>query len=166
MKNGTFNGTLKILTINMSGGILPLTDETLQLSELKHPDTKDTDVTDVTTSTNTKNASNCVWWHRRRATKKSSNKSKRRFGTIRTRCRWAAKDYSFMFWSSNIRSPQSNCRTHQEVMYHKYIKQRLCIFEKLSCMQVDTASQKSWFGADWSWRGIKVNIRESCNDDQ
>ena len=60
MKNGTFNGTLKILTINMSGGILSLTDETLQLSELKHPDTKDTDVTDVTTSTNTKNASNCV----------------------------------------------------------------------------------------------------------
>ena len=35
------NGALKVLTNNMSGGILPLPDETLQL-ELKHHDAKDT----------------------------------------------------------------------------------------------------------------------------
>ena len=34
------NGALKILTSNMNGGILPLTDETLQLLELKYPDAK------------------------------------------------------------------------------------------------------------------------------
>ena len=42
MHKGNVNGALKILTNNMSGGILPLTDETLQLLELKHPDAKDT----------------------------------------------------------------------------------------------------------------------------
>ena len=42
MQKGNVNGALKILTNNMSGGILPLTDETLQLLELKHPDAKDT----------------------------------------------------------------------------------------------------------------------------
>ena len=42
MQKGNVNGALKILTSNMSGGILPLTDETLQLLELKHPDAKDT----------------------------------------------------------------------------------------------------------------------------
>ena len=42
MQKGSVNGALKILTINMSGGILRLTYETLQLLELKHPDAKDT----------------------------------------------------------------------------------------------------------------------------
>ena len=42
MQKGNNNGTLKILTNNMSGGILPLTDETLQLLELNHLDAKDT----------------------------------------------------------------------------------------------------------------------------
>ena len=42
MQKGNVNGALKILTNNMSGGILPLTDETLQLLMLKHPDAKDT----------------------------------------------------------------------------------------------------------------------------
>ena len=40
MQKGNNNGTLKILTNNMSGGILPLTDETLQLLELNHLDAK------------------------------------------------------------------------------------------------------------------------------
>ena len=40
MQKGNVNGALKILTDNMSGGIL--TDETLQLLELKHPNLKDT----------------------------------------------------------------------------------------------------------------------------
>ena len=40
MQKGDVNGALKILTDNMSGGIL--TDETLQLLELKHPNLKDT----------------------------------------------------------------------------------------------------------------------------
>ena len=35
-------GALKILTNIMSCGILPLTDETLELLELKHPGAKDT----------------------------------------------------------------------------------------------------------------------------
>ena len=123
MLKGNVNGALKILTNNMSGGILPLTDETLQPLKLKHPDAKETSqqallqgpiqtmhpiVYDVIDE---------------ELIKKSSNKNKTRFGIIRTRCRWVAKDYSFiMFWNSNIRSPQSNCRTRQEVMYHKYIK--------------------------------------------
>ena len=34
------NGAFKIVTNNMNGGILPLTDETFQLLELKHPDAK------------------------------------------------------------------------------------------------------------------------------
>ena len=36
------NGALKILTNNMSGGILPLTDKTFQLLEVKRPDAKGT----------------------------------------------------------------------------------------------------------------------------
>ena len=40
MQKGNVNG--EILIIKMSGGILSLTDETLQLLELKHPDAKDT----------------------------------------------------------------------------------------------------------------------------
>ena len=42
MQKGNVNETLKILTNNMSGGVLPLTGETLQLLELNHPDAKDT----------------------------------------------------------------------------------------------------------------------------
>ena len=42
MQKGNVNGALKILTNNISGGILLLTDETLQLLESKHPDAKDT----------------------------------------------------------------------------------------------------------------------------
>ena len=38
MQKGNVNGALKILTNNMSGGILPLTDETLH----SNPDAKDT----------------------------------------------------------------------------------------------------------------------------
>ena len=43
--------------------------------------------------------------------------------SIQDRLKWLEKDYSSItFWNSNIRSPQSNCRTRQEIMYHKYIK--------------------------------------------
>ena len=42
MQKGNVNGSLKILINNMSGGILPLTDGTLPLLELKHPDAKGT----------------------------------------------------------------------------------------------------------------------------
>ena len=42
VQKGNVNRALKILTNNMSGGILLLIDETLQLLELKHPDAKDT----------------------------------------------------------------------------------------------------------------------------
>ena len=41
MQKGDINGALKTLINNMNGGILPLTDEKLQLLELKHPDAKD-----------------------------------------------------------------------------------------------------------------------------
>ena len=40
MQKRSVNGALKVFTNNMSGGILPLTDETLQLLELKHPEAK------------------------------------------------------------------------------------------------------------------------------
>ena len=80
-----------------------------------------------TTGTNTRDASNCVRWHWWRTNNESNNKSKRKFGTIRTRCRWVAKDYSFiMFWNRNIRSPKSNCRTRQKVICHKYINNNNC----------------------------------------
>ena len=37
---------------------------------------------------------------------KSNNMNKTKFGTIRIRCKWVAKDYNFvMFSSSNIRFP-------------------------------------------------------------
>ena len=42
MQKGNVNGVLKILTNIMSSGILPLTDESLQLLELKQPSEKDT----------------------------------------------------------------------------------------------------------------------------
>ena len=42
MQKGNVNGSLKILIDNMSGGILPLTNETLPLLELKHTDAKGT----------------------------------------------------------------------------------------------------------------------------
>ena len=42
MQKGNASGALKILTNNLNGGILPLTCETLQFSELKHHDLKDT----------------------------------------------------------------------------------------------------------------------------
>ena len=41
MKSGNVNGALKLLTDNMSGGILPLNDETLNLLIQKHPEAKD-----------------------------------------------------------------------------------------------------------------------------
>ena len=41
MQKGNVNGALKILSNNMSGGILPLTDEILPLLKLKHPDAKE-----------------------------------------------------------------------------------------------------------------------------
>ena len=40
MSKGNVNGALKLLTNNMSNGILPLNDETLKLSQ-KHPDSRD-----------------------------------------------------------------------------------------------------------------------------
>ena len=42
MQKENVNGDPKILTNNMSGSILPLTNGTLQLLKLKHPDGKDT----------------------------------------------------------------------------------------------------------------------------
>ena len=42
MQKGNVNGSLRILNNTMGGGILPLTNERLQLLELKHPDAKDT----------------------------------------------------------------------------------------------------------------------------
>ena len=42
MQKGNVNEALKILANDMSGGILPLADETFQVLELKHPDAKDT----------------------------------------------------------------------------------------------------------------------------
>ena len=42
IQKGNVNGALKILTNRMSGVVLPLTDETLQLLELNYPDAKDT----------------------------------------------------------------------------------------------------------------------------
>ena len=38
MEKGNVNGALKLLTNNMSGGILPITDETLHLLIQKHPE--------------------------------------------------------------------------------------------------------------------------------
>ena len=38
MAKGNINGALKLLSNNMSNGILPLNDETLQLLQQKHPD--------------------------------------------------------------------------------------------------------------------------------
>ena len=58
MQKGNVNGALKIITNNVSG--LPLTAETLQLLELKHPDAKNNHPTGDTTRTNTKNAPNCA----------------------------------------------------------------------------------------------------------
>ena len=40
MQKRSVNGALKVFTNNMSGGILPLTEETLQLLESKHPEAK------------------------------------------------------------------------------------------------------------------------------
>jgi len=37
MEKGNVNGAIKILTNNMSGGIVPLTDETLNILQEKHP---------------------------------------------------------------------------------------------------------------------------------
>ena len=42
MQKGNVNGSLRILNNTMGGDILPLTNERLQLLELKHPDAKDT----------------------------------------------------------------------------------------------------------------------------
>ena len=42
MHKGNVNVALKTWTSNMRSGILPVTEETLQLLELKHPDPKDT----------------------------------------------------------------------------------------------------------------------------
>ena len=37
MEKGNINGTLKLLTSNISKGILPLDDKTLSLLKQKHP---------------------------------------------------------------------------------------------------------------------------------
>ena len=41
MQKGNVNSALKLLTNNMSNGVLPLTDATLQLLELKHPEARE-----------------------------------------------------------------------------------------------------------------------------
>ena len=41
MKKGNVNGALKLLTSNMSNGILPLDDKTLSLLKQKHPVSSD-----------------------------------------------------------------------------------------------------------------------------
>ena len=41
MQKGNVNGALKLLTNNMKNGVLPLTDETLQLLHTKHPESKE-----------------------------------------------------------------------------------------------------------------------------
>ena len=38
MQKSNANGALRLLTNNMSNGILPLSDETLQILSLKHPE--------------------------------------------------------------------------------------------------------------------------------
>ena len=40
MQKGNVNGALKLLTNNMSNGILPLTDEIVHLSRTRHPEMK------------------------------------------------------------------------------------------------------------------------------
>ena len=42
MHKGNVNVSLKTWNSNMSSGILPVTEETLHLLELKHPDPNDT----------------------------------------------------------------------------------------------------------------------------
>ena len=41
LQKGNVNGALKLLTNNMSGGILPLNDDTLNLLIQKHPEAVD-----------------------------------------------------------------------------------------------------------------------------
>ena len=41
MSKGNVNGALKLLTNNMSDGILPLTDATLQLLKQNHPESRE-----------------------------------------------------------------------------------------------------------------------------
>ena len=41
MSKGNVNGTLKLLTNNMSNGILPLTDAKLQPRKQKHPESRE-----------------------------------------------------------------------------------------------------------------------------
>ena len=41
MQEGNVNGALKPLRNNMNNGILPLTDETLQLLHTKHPESRE-----------------------------------------------------------------------------------------------------------------------------
>ena len=41
MQKANVNGTVKLLTNNMSNEILPLKDETLQLLHEKHPESKE-----------------------------------------------------------------------------------------------------------------------------
>ena len=107
----------------MSRGILPLTDENPQLLKLKHPEAKHTSQKALLQGPIQKMLLIVYDGIDEALIKKNSNKNKRRFVTIRTRCRWVERDYSCItFWNSNIRSPQSNCRTRQEIMYHKYIK--------------------------------------------
>ena len=85
MQKDNVNGALKVLTNNMTGGISPLTDETLQLLKLKHPGPKKHSFKRYYRQKTDENAPV--------RTKQSSTE------------RWAAKDYSFLtFWSNNIRS--------------------------------------------------------------
>ena len=43
MNKGNVSGAVKLLTNNMTGGILPLDDETVTLLRSKHPEPKDCD---------------------------------------------------------------------------------------------------------------------------
>ena len=87
MQKGNINGSLKISNNNMNSGILPLTDETLQLLKSKYPDAKDTSQQALLQ------------------------------GPIQKMHPLAYDDIDgwqrIIFWNSNIRSPQSNCRTRQ-----------------------------------------------------
>ena len=59
MQKGNVNGALKLLTNNMSNGILPLTDETLHLLRTKHPEMQNAHERRSSTARTNKRSSSC-----------------------------------------------------------------------------------------------------------
>ena len=86
MQNSNVNGALRLLTNNMSNGILLLSDKTLQIPSLKHPEAQQAHHKAILQGQRNQIHSSAYEDIDEDIVKKSSNKNQRRMWPIWTSC--------------------------------------------------------------------------------